>query len=103
MVRQALVRRKSGSVNNFFNSAFKFLWNFKVLSCLAPEAFEFAETFSKPARLPRQAFKSGVHLAARFSKESCSLATYLLDLKTGEMPLAVFKSSRCNSETSVIQ
>ncbi len=31
------------------------------------------------------AFKSGGRYAARFSNEYCSLATYLLDFKTGEI------------------
>jgi hypothetical protein len=31
--------------------------NEKVLSCSAPKAFEFAESFSKPVRLPLAGFQ----------------------------------------------
>jgi hypothetical protein len=36
-------------IHNFFNSAFSFKLNYKVINRLAPKAFEFAEILSKLA------------------------------------------------------
>jgi hypothetical protein len=41
-------------------------------------------------------FQTWCALYVRFSKENCSLETYLPDFKTGKIvPLPVFKSSQC--------
>jgi hypothetical protein len=47
--------------------------------------------FSKSVILPLAGFESGGRYAAHFSKENCSLATYLPDFKTGEIALAGFQ------------
>jgi hypothetical protein len=47
----------------------------------------------------RPAFKSGEHCAAHFSKEDCSSATYLPDLKTGEIAPRQF--SKALSATTI--
>jgi hypothetical protein len=59
-----------------------------------PKAFEIAEGFSKMAKLAWPAFRSGGRCAAGFSKDNCSLQTFLVGLKTGKFdPWPSFKSS----------
>jgi hypothetical protein len=65
-----------------------------VLSRLAPKASEFAESFSKPARLPLTGFQKWWRCAALISKDNFSSETYFPDFKTSEMLIAGFKSSR---------
>jgi hypothetical protein len=63
-----------------------------------PKAFEFGESFSKPAKLALTGFQSGGRRAASLSKDNFFFINMLGRFKNrrvGSWP--VFKSSQCNS------
>jgi hypothetical protein len=53
MVDRPWFGESPADILNLFNSAFNFILN----NCLAPSAFEFAESFPKPMRLPQAGYQ----------------------------------------------
>jgi hypothetical protein len=56
-----------------------------LFNSLAPKAFEFAESFLKPARLPLAGFQKWWALCCPLFKRELFGGNYLPDLKTGEV------------------
>jgi hypothetical protein len=68
-----------------------------------PKAFEFAESFSKPASLPLASFQKWWALSCPLYKRELFIGNLFRIKKLARLSLAmVFKSSRCNSDKYVI-
>jgi hypothetical protein len=69
-----------------------------------PRAFEFAESFPKLAGLPLAGFKIWWALYCLLFKRELFIGNLIAGLQNQQdCLLPVFKSSRCNSKTSVIE
>jgi hypothetical protein len=91
-------------IDDFNNSAFNFILNEYVLSCSAPKAFKFAESFSKPVILPLTGFQKRWAPCCPLFKRELFIGNLFAGFQNRQdCPWPVFKSSRCNSETSVVQ